>query len=401
MKPALLKTLAAVLIGALVFAFGGMTLAALEEVVEADVTKQPLAPGFGPLVLGPDDYFWGTTMYGGADNSGTIYRVKADGSVWNTVLSFNSKGNPNKGIMPHAGLIRDGKGYFWGSTEQGGVDHNGTLFKVNESTGELTTVVEFTDNGAINRGRSPQGNMVDDGNGFLWGTTYRGIGRDCGTVFKLDQKTGLLTTLVNFGAKDRSYRGYSPKDGLIRGEDGAFWGTTIRGWRDNFGTIFRVDAITGALTTPVEFHGPEGTNAGCYPHAGLMCDYKGSLWGTTSRGGGPDQGTVFKLNANTGILTTVAEFTNAEAPNKGSFPNARLVSDGVGSLWGVTLQGGVDNYGTVFKIDATTEAFTTVVEFTGTGAINKGSAPRAPLVRNDHGSLILKRKMKRSPKRCK
>ncbi|MCE9519393.1 MAG: hypothetical protein K8R87_07570 [Verrucomicrobia bacterium] len=134
--------------------------------------------------------------------------------------------------------------------------------------------------------------------------------------------------------------------------------------------LFSTTLSTRALdvATVVEFTGKTGSNLGANPMAGLVSDGAGNLWGTTSRGGAGDFGTVFKIDQATGVLTTVVEFTDNGENNKGRYPYAGLVNDGAGNLWGTTAQGGSKSMGTVFKIAQATGVLTTVVEFCGNEA---------------------------------
>ena len=136
----------------------GLSLPALSE---AAPTHQVLSsfdvpaqnPGYGALVLGPNGYYWGTTQGGGAAGFGTVFKMKADGTDLQTVGYFTGTTGINKGRAPYAGLVSDGAGFFWGTTNQGGAGNFGTVFKVNATTGALSTVAEFTNNGTSNKGR--------------------------------------------------------------------------------------------------------------------------------------------------------------------------------------------------------------------------------------------------------
>ena len=227
-------------------------LAAPVHEILSGFTLPPFNPGSGKLALGPDGYYWGTTQVGGIYHYGTIYKVKADGSDWKTVLSFTRNGASNKGANPQAGLVSDGSGNFWGTTQDGGASGNGTVFKVNATSGVLTTLVEFTNNGASNKGRLPKAGLVSDGSGFFWGTTYAGGASGYGTVFKVNATSGVLTTLVQFTNDGASNKGANPYAGLVSDANGFFWGTTQNGGANN-GTVFKVNATNGALTTLVEF----------------------------------------------------------------------------------------------------------------------------------------------------
>lgn len=232
---------------------GILTAAPVHEVL-ASFGSNASYPSSGNLVLGPDDYFWGTTQSGGAFGYGVIYKVKADGSDWQAVVDFSGNGATNKGINPQAGLYFDNINTFWGTTIYGGAFNYGTVFKLNATTGVLITLVEFTSNGASEKGAYPYGKLARDSSGY-------------------------------------------------------FWGTTRSGGASNLGTVFRIHIQSGSLTTAIEFTGNGASNKGSSPSSGFTSDFAGNLWGTTSDGGATGNGTIYKINLSSGILTTVVEFT--------------------------------------------------------------------------------------------
>ena len=266
----------------------------------------PLSPSSGTLTPGPDGKYWGTTTHGGAYGLGTIYTVNPSSGDWATVVSFTGNRAYDRGSWPAAGLWHDGAGSMWGTTQRGGANGFGTVFKYDVSSGELTTLVDFTNRDPGTKGASAVGRLVNDGLGFLWGVT--------------------------------SYGGNA----------------------EGFGTIFKINTATGELTTVVEFTSNGATNKGALPLAGLVLDGSGFLWGSTSEGGSAGFGTLFKINAATGELTTIVQFTPGSPASMGATPSGELVSDGAGFFWGSTANGGADGYGTIFKLNAATGALTTV-----------------------------------------
>jgi uncharacterized repeat protein (TIGR03803 family) len=104
------------------------------------------------LVSDGVDFLWGTTNRGGANGNGTIFKVSASTGLLTTILDFDRNGTKNRGAHPRGKMISDGAGNFWGTTREGGTFDNGTVFKVNEATGVLTTVIEFEENGTNNKG---------------------------------------------------------------------------------------------------------------------------------------------------------------------------------------------------------------------------------------------------------
>ena len=122
-----------------------------------------------------------------------------------------------------------------------------------------------------------------------------------------------------------------------------------------------------------------GTNDGGYPEAALVQGSDGNFYGTTSGGGINGYGTVFKMSI-TGLLTSLYSFTGA---NDGGYPRAELVQGNDGSLYGTTTNGGTKNVGTVFQI-STNGAYTGLYSFTGG---DDGAYPNAGLVQGSDGSF--------------
>ena len=321
--------------------------------------------------------FYGTTSSGGPSGYGTVFKLDATGAE--TVL-YGFTGGAD-GSNPFGGLVRDAAGNLYGNTYRGGGNGCasygcGTVFKL-DTTGTETVLYRFT-GGAD--GRNPLGSLVRDSAGNLFGTTYYGGSSNncyqgCGTVFKL-ATTGVETVLHSFtGDPDGNW----PWAGLIRDATGNLYGTTHQGGGASaWGTVFKLDT-TGAETVLYSFKGdPDGGE----PDAGLILDAAGNLYGTTHYGGGggcqDGCGTVFKLDT-TGTETVLHSFQGN--PDGGS-PVAGLIRDAAGNLYGTTLYGGAVGKGTVFKLD-TTGTETVLHSFTGAA----GEWPTAGLIRDTAGNI--------------
>ncbi len=334
--------------------------------------RQPPKNPASALVLGSDGYYWGTTNKGGTGSQGTIYKTRADGSDWQTVISFTGDGPTNRGARPFAGLVSDSAGSLWGTTPRGGTSDFGTVFKVDINTGVLTTVFEATPGDPINRGRYPNSELVYE-EGFFWGTTAYGGPTGSGTVFRIDAMTGMLTTVAD--SSDTTF-GFNPSFGLVSDHRGFLWGVTVYGGTAGGGTIFKVRISDGELTTVVQFGAlREGLN----PLAGLVNGDDGFMWGTCANAGVNGTGTVFKVDIDTGVLITVADFPPM-TPGYSPEPSGRLVSDGNDSFLGVTRFGGADRLGTIFKVNRTTEELKTVFEFSRDQLTTVGANPLASLI---------------------
>jgi uncharacterized repeat protein (TIGR03803 family) len=184
----------------------------------------------------------------------------------------------------------------------------------------------------------PSAGLIRDSQGNLYGTTSSAGANGDGTVFKIDS-SGAATVFHNFTGTD----GASPLAGLIMDSTGNLYGTTANGGTYNAGTVFKLDPSGNATV----LHGFNPSTDGGYPEAGLIMDSSGSLYGTTAyRGSSANGGTVFKVDPS-GNLTVLHIFGG----NDGLNPVAGLIMDSSGNLYGTTAYGGANGAGTVFKID--------------------------------------------------
>ena len=298
-------------------------------------------------------YPYGTASAGGASNLGVVFELGADHAA--TVL-HNFTGFPGDGASPYAGLIAGQEGALYGTTAYGGAYDSGTVFRLT-AAGAENVLYSFTV-GAD--GGFPFGSLVLDSAGNLYGTASAGgnttgncYPSGCGVVFKLDS-AGNEATLYSFtGSPD----GANPYAGLIQGSTGNLYGTAFSGGggtcNNGCGVVFKVDS-SGAETLLYTFAGyPTDGEA---PYAGLIRDSSGNIYGTTSYGGPSDNGVVFKLDA-ANTETLLYQFMGKA---DGGTPRAPLIMDSAGNLYGTTYDGGLINpkcgggsrnsCGVVFKI---------------------------------------------------
>jgi uncharacterized repeat protein (TIGR03803 family) len=226
--------------------------------------------------------------------------------------------------------------------------------------------------------------LIRDAKGNLYGTT--GDGGDtnchypygCGVVFKLE-KSGKEIVLYTFHDKHKG--AVNPQAGLVRDRTDTLYGTTYSGGTFGQGTVFKVDR-DGRESVLYSFTGYPLDGSG--PQAGLVMDAEGNLYGMTSAGGSSGWGTVFMVNA-AGKETVLHNFGGA--PNDGGEPSAGLIFDNNGNLYGTTQLGGSggcsQGCGTVFKLD-TTGAVTILYNFPNR---NEGWYPSGGVVRDAENNL--------------
>src|ERR1035438_4036954 len=326
---------------------------------------------------------YGTTQGGGTAGAGVVFKLDRAGQE--TVLS--SFTGAADGGYPTAGVIRDSAGNLYGTTQGGGITTGecstgylpgcGVVFKL-DGTGNETVLYAFT---GLADGAFPYAGVIRDGAGRLFGTASGGgittgtCGTGgCGVVYKLDT-TGNETVLHSFsGVPDGAF----PEGGVVADSAGNLYGTTYNGGIPAIyggqGAVYKLD--TAGQETVYPFGGPlRGSN----PTTGVIRDPAGDLYGATPEGGTADEGVVYKLNA-AGQEKVLYSFTGGA---DGGAPNGGVIRDSAGNLYGTTGGGGAANCGVVYKVDPAGQE-TVLYSFTG-GA--DGAGPIASLIRDSAGNL--------------
>ena len=192
--------------------------------------------------------------------------------------------------------------------------------------------------------------------------------------------------------------GAGPFVGIMIDVSGNLYGTTWGGG-EGYGVVFEMSRKSSNwVLTPL--YAFEGGNDGMFPYAGVISDASGALYGTTSRGGSSQWGTVFKLSPSPATAVSIAApwtesiLFNFTLGSDGGFPNDAVVFDQAGNLYGTTYFGGNrDGYycttygcGTVFKLAPSSGGWTESVLHSFTGG-NDGGYPFAGVVFDQVGNL--------------
>ncbi len=285
---------------------------------------------FSELVVDAAGNLYGTTVFGGASGSGTVFELAAGSNTPTVLASFNGTNGANS----YAGLVRDAAGNLFGTTSAGGANGFGTIFELAAGSSTPTALASF--DGA--HGNSSFAALVRDAEGNLYGTTAFGGAKDLGTVFELAHGASTPTVLASF---DR-FHGNTPFAALYRDAEGNLFGTTSAGGANGLGTIFMVSP---GLNTPIFIASFDGAN-GRTPYTNLLADASGNLFGTTTGGGANDRGTVFELALGSDTPTTLFSFDF----KNGAYPLSGLVMDPAGHLYGTTSNGGSLGVGTFYAL---------------------------------------------------
>jgi uncharacterized repeat protein (TIGR03803 family) len=343
------------------------------------------------LIIDSAGNLYGTTQHGGGTGGyGTVFRVSKKGTE--TLLHNFSFETPD-GNHPVAGLTRDSKGNLYGATPYGAKPNAGVVFELTPTlAGPWTETLLYTFNDEADGG-SPLGGVVLDPKGNLYGTTFATNGTSPrGVVFKLTLSPTPPWTETVLHSFEMEPDGLGPEAGLVRDAKGNLYGTTASGGHgEGYGVIFKVDN-KNQETVLYTFTGffPDGIA----PAASLIGDAQGNLYGTAPAGGANQGGVVFELTPNpdgSWTETRIYNFCTLRNCADGDGPEAALVMDAQGNLYGTTEMGGVGGTipgrdGVVFKLAPALPTWTETVLHSFTGGAD-GTNPIGGLVLDKLGNL--------------
>ena len=309
------------------------------------------------LTIDAQGRLYGTTAQGGTQRYGTVFRLTHVGSGWVQNVLFNFSFGPD-GALPLSRVIFGPDGTLYGTTSSGG-DPNcqqgscGTVFRLQPPPSACKTPIcpwtetiihNFEGTAGGNDGEGPTSEVAFDSAGNIYGTTYAGGQYNFGMVYKLTNVNGTWTetNLHSFTIFERG-----PDAGVTIDANGNLYGTTVDAY-PNYGEVYELSPSGGGWTEQVlhTFQQSDGGN----PSAGLILDAAGNLYGATSSFGPNNGGTAFELSPSNGgwSFAVLYSFTGAEYGSGG--PHANLVFDASGNLYGTTFADGANLLGSVFKL---------------------------------------------------
>jgi uncharacterized repeat protein (TIGR03803 family) len=295
----------------------------------------------GSLVQGPNGLFYGTTFEGGSANAGVIFDVSSNGAV-NTLYTFT---NGVDGAFPQAGLFLASDGNFYGTTVQGGTNGTGALFRMTPA-GVFNSIYSFTALAKSQQnqdGAYPGASLMQVSDGYLYGTASVGGTNGSGTLFRISLG-GSFQVVYAFSALNASgenNEGSQPEAALIQGSDTNLYGTAYGGGSNGFGTVFSYNVVQGQISSVYSFkNAADGAN----PLAALVQARDGYFYGTASQGGSETNGTLFKISGK-GVFTSLHSFSGE---TEGANPLAPLVQGTNGSFYGTCANLG-SGFGTFLK----------------------------------------------------
>jgi uncharacterized repeat protein (TIGR03803 family) len=248
---------------------------------------------FGGLIEGKDGLLYGTAYMGGANGCGTVY---AFSPVDSTVLVRHSFNCNDEGRFPMGRLVLASNGFLYGTTSERGKAEQGTVYRLKPNGSQFQTLVQFAD---ANAGCQPKSGLVQARNGDLYGEA-----EDCGEhgtgalyAVTLD---GAIRSVHAFSSDGYARDGFGPRSELLEVPDGKLYGTAMKGGTppddpNRSGTVFSVNLKGTKFRLRHTFtQSPDGST----PTSGLTLGPDGDLYGVTPVGGNdpwPGKGTVYRL----------------------------------------------------------------------------------------------------------
>jgi uncharacterized repeat protein (TIGR03803 family) len=300
-----------------------------------------------------------------------------------TKLVYSFAGG-NDGEYTDTELVRDSAGNLYGTSVQGGLYGGGTVFRVTPA-GVHTVLYNFT--GGADGGEPYKGVTLDE-QGNLYGTAVTGGGGSCeggcGVVFELSNSGGIWTQSVIHTFKGSD--GSGPGSPVSVDQHGNVFGTTPTGGAFGIGVVYALSPNgTGGWNFHVIHTFTGGADGGGGSAGRILIDSAGNLYGTCTVGGVNGFGTVYRMSLVQGRWLFKTLYAFKDSPD-GGLPYGGVVFDKQGNLYGTTYYAGVNDLGTVYKLTHSNGTWTESVLYSFKGGTD-GSSPISGLVADTAGNF--------------
>ena len=299
------------------------------------------------VIEGTDGGLYGTTFGGGAFEGGTVFRINKDGGGFETIHDF--AGGPADGLQPAAEPLEGSDGQLYVVTSYGGLGNGGVVCRMTKAGAGFLVLHHFPSLGA-NDGRIPNSRLFEGPGGYLYGATGSGgIGGEedffagFGVVYRISNDGDIYSVLRRFEASFND--GEKPRN-VFLGADGLLYGTCQNaGYARNVDAIFRMDTAGGDFNLVYSWVTADNQTIQLNP---VLASADGNFYGTSVTGGASNAGQAFKVRPNGTQYLNVHEFSLVGGD--GSAPWT-VLQDADGTLYGSTLSGGLNNSGTIYKLE--------------------------------------------------
>ncbi|MBV9718074.1 MAG: hypothetical protein JOZ77_02060 [Candidatus Eremiobacteraeota bacterium] len=347
--------------------------------------QTPVSGAVAPSRVAPYPRIIGTTEFGGYYNSGTVYGLTKGASGWTEAVLYEFQGRTDGsrpiGIAVPTKLDQGSPVFV--TSFSGGANFDGSVAELKPSPSGTWTLVNTYSFKDTPDGSAPQGPVIEDASGNLYGTTSGGGVHGHGAVYRMQPTGSGYTESLLYSFRGKKDGGY-PVGGLIIVND-ALYGTTELGGAKGSGTVFELVPSGSGYTERIVYSfrsAPDGKQ----PEAGLCAQPGGALYGTTIEGGYDGGGTVFKLTPSGSKYVESVIWNFGGFYRDGFNPEGPVIGNGHGVIYGTTLNGGKTGSGTLFTLMPKGSTFKEELQsFSG----SNGAAPEAGPGADGKGSLYI------------
>ena len=299
----------------------------------------------GNLIFDSAGNLYGTTAGGGYYDSGTVFELTHHATGWEEFSIYRFGTQHGDEGKPVSGVVMDNAGNLYGTTET-------TAFELRRTSGGWKEIVLHRFGIRKGDGAAPFAGVILDASGNLYGTTYAGGAYNGGTVYEVQHTAGGWKEKVLHSFYLSQTDGNTPGWGaLFMDSSGSLYGTTAGGGCCG-GVIFKLTPQSGGRWKETILYNFQKGATGYSPNAGVVMDKAGNLYGTTDYGGDPscDCGVIYKLAPDAKGTWTYTVLHTFGIGNDGGVPEGNLVMDSKGNLYGGTVLGGTYGGGVVFEL---------------------------------------------------
>lgn len=301
----------------------------------------------GSLLLAYNNKFYGMTSRGGGADDGILFEYDPINDSCSVLFTFILT-DMTYGAWPYGSLIEDTSGDLYGMTLAGGSNLNGTIIEYNIDNNIINSKFNF---GGVN-GWGPYGSLIKANNGLLYGLTQMSQSNK-GVLFSYNISTSTYTKIISFNGTSN---GAKPTGSLIQANNGKLYGLTQEGGIYNYGVLFEYDISGSLFSKKVDF---DSIYTGWGPSGTLIQATNGKLYGTTVKGGMYNNGVLFEYDIALDTLINLFDFDSING--RDSYGSLMQASNG--KIYGMTKEGGTNDFGVIFEYDLNLDSLTKKIDF--------------------------------------
>lgn len=308
------------------------------------------------VTLDAQGNLYGTAVTGGGGSCeggcGVVYKLTKSGSSWTQSVLHTFTGGTD-GSGPGSPVAFDSKGNLYGTTPTGGTSGAGVVYQLKPASGGGSTlkVIHAFTGGTDGNGGSA-GRLLIDSAGNIYGVCTVGGANGFGNVYEMSPSGSNWTFTTLYSFKDQP-DGASPDGGVVFDKSGNLFGTTYYAGGNDMGTVYKLAHNSNGTWTESVLYSFKGGMDGASPISSLVADSAGNFYGTTSEGGASacGCGVIFKMTKGTsGKWTESVVYRFPGKPSPGFAYNGMVADSTASHFYGATVHGGTDNDGAIYKL---------------------------------------------------